>query len=417
MFLSRLLQSHLIKDSNLERKYREELHANEIVLLAYYIAAVNIEEAYRGRRSEECNYEAFNGIVLTDTFNLNEWEPNLRYAWMPDNNARAEHQQKLPIQVIVGNPPWSAGQKSALDNNANVKYPALAARVEKTYAEGLDRSNTRHLYDTYKLAIRWASDRINERGQERGVVAFVTNASWIEGNVDAGIRACLEKEFSSIYVLHLRGDANTSGKRRQSEGDNVFDQGSKSPVAITILVKNSNPNDAGCRILYRDIGDFQKKEAKLDALGKAVSISGFSDWKTIMPNRYHDWIGQRGERFDDFLPLGSKGAKAGKTQDAIFQLFSLGLLTSRDDYIYNFSHTACADYAERMTHEYMDALQELKENRGLTPDEAVRRHTKHISWAGNLKDKLRQMKPAQFGSAPHSKSKHARPFCKQSMVM
>ena len=180
VFLSRLLQSDLIQDSDVDRKYREELHANEIVLLAYYIAAVNIEEAYRGRCGEDSDYEPFSGIVLTDTFNLNKKGENptlFGRAWMPDNNARAERQQKLPIQVIVGNPPWSAGQRSSADDNPNVDYPALEGRIRETFAEYSTVTLKNSLYDTYKMAIRWASDRINEQG----IVAFVTNGSWIDG--------------------------------------------------------------------------------------------------------------------------------------------------------------------------------------------------------------------------------------------
>ena len=154
---------------------------------------------------------------------------------MPDNNARAERQQKLPIQVIVGNPPWSAGQRSATDDNPNVEYPALEERIEETYVARSTTTLKRHLYDTYKLAIRWAADRINEQG----VVAFVTNGAWIDGNADSGVRACLAEEFSSIYVLHLRGNATDLwGAGGVREGDNVFGSGSRAPVAITILVKN-----------------------------------------------------------------------------------------------------------------------------------------------------------------------------------
>ena len=239
VFLSRLLQSDLIHDSDVERKYREELHANEIVLLAYYIAAVNIEEAYRGRRGEDSEYEPFSGIVLTDTFNLNKKGENptlFPKAWMPDNNARAERQQKLPIHVIVGNPPWSAGQRSSTDDNPNVEYLGLANRIEETYAEYSTVTNKRHLYDSYKMAIRWASDRI----KEQGIVAFVTNGSWIDGNVDAGVQACLAEEFSAIYVLHLRGNQRTQGELSRREGGKVFGQESRAPVAITILVKNPN---------------------------------------------------------------------------------------------------------------------------------------------------------------------------------
>ena len=276
-FLARLLQSDLIQPDDLERKYREELHANELVLLAYYIAAVNIEEVFRGRHGEDSGYEPFNGIVLTDTFNLNKKaeEPTLfPREWLPENNERAERQQKLPIQVIVGNPPWSAGQRSATDDNPNVEYPELEERSVKRYVNASTQIKN-SLYDTYKMAIRWASDRIDEQG----VIAFVTNGSWIDGNADSGVRACLAEEFSSVHVLHLRGNARTSGERRRAEGGNVFGGGSRAPVAITIFVKNPNATHEGCKIHYRDIGDYLTREEKLEALREAVSIKGFSDWQ------------------------------------------------------------------------------------------------------------------------------------------
>ena len=385
-FLARLLQSDLIQPDDLERKYRQELHANELVLLAYYIAAVNIEEAFRGRHGEDSGYEPFNGIVLTDTFNLNKAEDPTLFPreWLPENNERAERQQKLPIQVIVGNPPWSAGQQSAIDDNPNVGYPELEDRISKTYAESSTVTNKRHLYDTYKMAIRWASDRI----QKQGVVAFVTSASWIDGNVEAGIRACLAQEFSSIHVLHLRGNQRTQGERSRREGGKVFGSGSRAPVAITIFVKNPDATHDGCKIHYRDIGDYLTREQKLEALAEAVSIKGFSNWQIITPDAHHDWIGQRSEAFDRFYPLGSEDARAGKADDAIFKLYSLGLGTNRDAYIYNFSRDACAENAERMAQDYLAAISELKENSELTVDEAARRHSSYIKWNADLKKKL-----------------------------
>ena len=394
VFLARLLQSDLIQASDLERKYREELHANEIVLLAYYIAAVNIEEAYRGEHEEGSDYEPFNGIVLTDTFNLNkEGEPTLfPKEWLPDNNIRAERQQKLPIQVIVGNPPWSAGQKSVADDNPNVEYPALEQRIKETYADYSMATNKRHLYDTYKMAIRWASDRI----KEQGIIAFVTNGSWIDGNADSGIRACLVEEFSSIYVLHLRGNQRTQGERSHREGGKVFGSGSRAPVAITILVKNPNAAPDGCSIHYRDIGDYLKREEKLEALREARSISGFSNWGEIKPDKHHDWIGQRSDAFTQFYPLGSKGAKAGMVDDAIFKLFSNGYQTGRDAYIYNFSRNACAENAQRMTEDYLAALSNIENNLQLSPDAVAHQHTSNLKWDRELKKKLVRKKKTQF---------------------
>ena len=220
IFLVRLLQSSLIRDADLPRKYRHELHANELVLLAYYIAAIHIEEAYHGRTGA---YEPFGGIVLTDTFNLHTARTSFPKDWLTGNSERVERQQNTPIQVVVSNPPWSVGQKSSADDNPNVDYPEIEQRVAETYAVRSTATLKNSLYDTYKMAIRWASDRIGAQG----VVAFVTNGSWIDGNVDSGVRACLAEEFSSIHVLGLRGNARTSGELRRAEGDNVFGQGSR----------------------------------------------------------------------------------------------------------------------------------------------------------------------------------------------
>ena len=395
VFLARLLQSDLIQASDLERKYRNELHANEIVLLAYYIAAVNIEEAYRGERGEDSDYEPFNGIVLTDTFNLNKKgeKPSLfPKEWLPDNNARAERQQKLPIQVIVGNPPWSAGQRSAMDDNPNVDYPALEQRIRETYAEYSTARAKNSLYDSYKKAIRWASDRI----EGQGIIAFVTNGSWIDGNADAGVRACLAEEFSSVYVLNLRGNQRTQGERSRREGGKVFGQGSRAPVAITILVKNPNAVHDGCRIYYRDIGDYLSREEKLEALREAVLISGLSDWQEITPDKHYDWIRQRSDAFQQFYPLGSKDAKAGAANDAIFRLYSQGVNTARDVYLYNFSRRACAENAQQMTQDYLNALRGREENPELTVDEAAHRHSSNIKWDRELEKNLKRKKKTEF---------------------
>ena len=294
--------------------------------------------------------------------------------------------------MIVGNPPWSAGQRSSSDDNPNVDYPALENRIRETYAKYSMVTNKNSLYDTYKMAIRWAADRI--KGQ--GVIAFVTNGSWIDGNVDAGVRACSAAEFSSMYVLHLRGNARTSGELRRKEGGNVFGSGSRAPVAITILVKNPNAGHDGCRIHYRDIGDYLNRDDKLKILSEAVSISGMSDWPEVVPDKHHDWIGQRSAAFAKFYPLGSKNAKAGVTDDAIFGLYSRGLSTGRDTYIYNFSRDACAGNARKMIEDYLAPLAEIQKHPQLTVDGAVSSHSTHLKWDGALKENLRRRKRTNF---------------------
>ena len=391
-FLVRLLQSGLIRDGDLTRKYREELHANEIVLLAYYIAAIHIEEAFHGQRGADSDYEPFGGIVLTDTFNLHTERSGFPREWLPDNSERVERQQKLPIQVIVGNPPWSAQQRSAADNNPNVEYPELETRVRDTYAVRSRATRKSMLYDTYKMAIRWASDRIGEQG----VVAFVTNGSWIDGNVDSGVRACLAEEFSSIYVLNLRGNQRTQGERSRREGGKVFGQGSRAPVAITILVRNPNAANESCRILYHDIGDYLTREQKLAIVRDAGSIAGIEDWQEIAPDRHHDWIGQRDEAFQTLYPMGSKEAKAGSSDEAIFRLYSHGMVTGRDAYIYNFSRNSCAENARKMVGDYLGAMKTRKEHPEYSLDDAVRLHSRSLPWDRELKNNLRRGRTVQY---------------------
>ena len=408
IFLVRLLQSALIRDADLPRKYRHELHANELVLLAYYIAAIHVEEAYHGRIGADSAYEPFGGIVLTDTFNLHTARTSFPKDWLTGNSERVERQQSTPIQVVVSNPPWSVGQKSSADDNPNVDYPEIEQRVAETYAARSTATLKNSLYDTYKMAIRWASDRIGEQG----VVAFVTNGSWIDGNVDAGVRACLAEEFSSIHVLNLRGNQRTQGERSRQEGGKVFGQGSRAPVAVTILVRNPDADHDGCRILYHDIGDYLTREKKLTLLREAGSIVGIEDWQAITPDRHHDWIGQRDEAFQKLYPVGSKAAKAGQTDEAVFKLYSRGLATSRDAYLYNFSRKACATNAYAMVGDYQGAMLVREEHADYTVDQAAGRHSSNLRWDRELKNNLRRNKDVVY-SPGNVWTTQYRPFVKQ----
>ena len=402
IFLVRLIQSALVCDADIHRKYRCELHANELVLLAYYIAAVHIEEAYRGRTDDE--HEPFGGIVLTDTFNLLT-DRSFPTLWLPDNSERAERQQKAPIQVIVGNPPWSAGQRSSADDNPNVDYPELEARIAESYALRTSTTNKNSLYDTYKMAMRWASDRIGDQG----VVAFVTNGSWIDGNVDSGVRACLADEFSTVYVLNLRGNQRTQGERSRREGGKVFGQGSRAPVAVTVLVRNPDAAHDGCRILYRDIGNYLTREDKLAQVGDWGSIAGVTDWQEIAPDRHHDWIGQRDEAFQNFYPVGSKAAKAGKSNDSIFRHFSQGWQTVGDSYLTSFSRESCAANARAMVNAYSAAMEVRDAHPTYTIEQATRSETKAIKWSRTLLTSLRRGRVIAY-SASHLRQVSYRPF-------
>lgn len=327
-FITRLLQSGLIGPDELERKYKHEVHANEIALLAYYIAAINIEAVYH---TLSCgDYLPFEGICLTDTFQLFEQDNDLVSDLMADNGSRLTRQRKLPIRVIVSNPPYSVGQSSANDNASNIVYPKLGSRVRETYAARSRATLKTALYDSYVRAFRWASDRIGDAG----IVAFVSNAGWIDGGAADGMRRCLADEFSSIYVFHLRGNARSSGEQRRKEKDNIFGQGSRTPVAITVLVKNPSATQP-CKIRFYDIGDYLSREQKLAAIAHFGSVEGIAragKWQTIRPDEHGDWLGQRDKIFDQFLLSGSKD-KTG--EPVLFCDYSGGIKTNRDAWCYN----------------------------------------------------------------------------------
>ncbi|MBU3837914.1 MAG: DEAD/DEAH box helicase family protein [Candidatus Phocaeicola faecigallinarum] len=238
-FITRLLQSGLISPDALERKYLKEIHANEIVLMAYYIASINIENVYHSLMPDR-KYKSFDGICLTDTFQLGEKDitENIDKDYdeqFPLNSKRVKEQKNTPITVIIGNPPYSIGQKSANDNAQNQSYPTLEKQIESMYVAESEANLNKSAYDSYVKAFRWASDRIDSR--HGGIIGFVTNGAWLDANGLDGMRKCFEKEFSSIYVFNLRGNCRTSGETRRKEGDGIFGLGSRTPIAITILVK------------------------------------------------------------------------------------------------------------------------------------------------------------------------------------
>ena len=332
-FITRLLQLGLIEPKDLIRKYREELHANEILLLAYYIAAVNIEttfqDAVREHLDPAAGYEPFPGLILTDTFQSWEDGDTLDTTVFVANSERLEKLKALPIQVIVGNPPYSSGQDSANDNNANESYPTLDAAIRDTYAARSTATLKNSLYDSYIRAIKWASLRI----KDRGVVAFVTNGGWLDSNTADGTRLTLAEEFSDIHILNLRGNARTAGEARQKEGGTVFGGGSRATVAITILVKDpTRPGPA--RVHYTDIGDYLTREAKLAKVAAAESLAGL-DADVLTPNEHGDWLNQRRTDFSTFLALGGKDGGP-----SIFSVFSGGLKTNRDHWNYGSAMSA-----------------------------------------------------------------------------
>ena len=336
-FITRLLQSNHIRKEDLLRKYNKEIHANEIVLMAYYIASINIENVFHSMMENE-EYNSFEGICLTDTFQLGEEisEENMFSEQFPTNSKRVIAQKKKPITVIIGNPPYSIGQKSANDNAQNQTYPTLNSRIEATYVEESNANLNKSAYDSYIKAFRWASDRINKK--DGGVIGFVTNGAWLDANGLDGFRKCLEREFSTIYVFNLRGNQRTSGELSRKEGGKIFGSGSRTPIAITILVKHPNkPTNEKAKIYYRDIGDYLSREDKLRIIKEMGDINHpMMKWKEITPNEHGDWINHRNEMFRLFTPIEPE-KKFAKGQNSFFEGYSLGLGTNRDSWVYNSS--------------------------------------------------------------------------------
>ncbi|MDE6410631.1 MAG: DEAD/DEAH box helicase family protein [Muribaculaceae bacterium] len=351
-FITRLLQSGLIKPEDIERKYLYEIHCNEIVLLAYYIADVNIEAVYHDLMKPD-HYVNYDGICLTDTFQLAESkQATLSQEFFRENSEGVLRQKKAPIRVIIGNPPYSVGQKSANDNAQNMNYPLLDKRIYDTYAHLSSATLKTSLYDSYIKAFRWSSDRlaVNKDG---GIIAFISNGSWLDGNSHDGFRACLESEFTDIYVLNLRGNQRTSGELSRKEGGKIFGGGSRTPITITFLVKNPAKAGQKATIHYHDIGDYLTREQKLDRVKKFKSVHGRSiDWQIIEPTDRHDWINQRDGLFDSLIPLGDKDDKKNKSNKIFNAVHTNGIKTQRDAWCYGFSTDSVSQKMNTMIGNY-----------------------------------------------------------------
>lgn len=410
-FITRLLQSGLISTDDLPNKYANQIHANEIVLLAYYIATINIESVYHSITGYD--YTPFNGICLTDTFQLHE-KGDMVSNLMVDNSARRMKQKELDIRVIIGNPPYSAGQTSANDNNQNIKYPTLDGRIEATYAKHGSATNKNALYDSYIRAIRWASDRIGDSG----VIGFVTNAGFVEANTADGLRKCLKDEFSSIYIFHLRGNQRTSGELSRKEGGKIFGSGSRAPIAISLLVKNPLAISHG-NIYFHDIGDYLSQQEKLAKIAQFKSMAGITTangWQPITPDEHNDWLNQRDNSFAEHISMGDK---KDKTSMVLFENYSRGLETARDAWVYGFSKTAVtqnmqstiAFYNAELAR-YQLACDGLSKDSKPKIDAFVSHDDTKISWSSSLKSDFNAGNKAVFVEKKINQGLY-RPFTRQ----
>ena len=416
-FITRLLQSGLISREALERKYGREIHANEIVLMAYYIASVNIENVFHDLMGPDTEYRPFGGICLTDTFQLGEEaaDENLYSEQFPTNSRRVIEQKKRRITVIVGNPPYSIGQKSANDNAQNQKYPTLESRIENTYVAQSEAALNKSAYDSYIKAFRWASDRLNEK--EGGVIGFVTNGAWLDANGLDGMRKCLAREFSAIYVFNLRGNQRTSGELSRKEGGKIFGSGSRTPIAITILVKKPKASDEAARIYYHDIGDYLSREEKLNILHNMGDISNpLMQWVTITPNEHGDWLNKRSEQFKLYTPLEPE-KKFNLKAKSVFNTYAIGLASNRDTWVYNFSKqaveknmAAMIDFYNQQQQAYQKAV---KSNPDLSVEDFIDTDPTKISWTVNLKKDIERKIPHTYKD--DIRYSMYRPFSKQRL--
>lgn len=408
-FIARLLSNGLIPAQDLERKYKRELWANEIMPLAYYIAMVNIESEYAAARHAaglESGYEPFPGGCLTDTFRSTEDDRTLDSRLFGENNERVEQENRTPITVIVANPPYSAGQKDINDGNPNEHYPALDQRIAETYIAGTKAQNKNGVYDSYIRAFRWASDRIAGSDRTgRGIIGFVSGGGWLKNLSFNGFRRSLCDEFSDIWVLDLRGNKEFRSLTREqldAEGGNVFGSASKTPIAITLLVRDPGSGHHG-RIHYHGIGETLSADEKLGILARTVEnpINGI-EWENLQPDKHGDWLDQRDDGFDELMPLALGKADEKRSALGAFAMYSRGIQTGRDAYSYSYSHPALAANMERLCDSYRLSVKSGERIEDMT----------RINWTQSLIHEWEKRKQIAFD--PHAITEALyRPFCKK----
>jgi len=431
-FITRLIQSGLIPADDLVYKYHHELHANEIVLLAYYIATINIENAFHDTVGSE-TYSPFEGICLTDTFQLGETEgrrkikiPETKFSksamefsnselsdgmyreTLPQNSERVDRQKSKPITVIMGNPPYSIGQKAVNDNAKNQEYPMLNIRIVDTYVKESKAVSKRALFDSYIKAFRWSADRLDDK---EGIIAFVTNGGWLDSNSMDGFRKALEKEFASVYVFDLRGNQRTSGELSKREGGKIFGSGSRSPITITLLVKKQKINSEKANLSYYDIGDYLTREQKLKIISEYTSFTKLP-LVTITPNKHGDWISIRNDDFSSMIPL-EPNTKFNTQTHSFFNTYSLGIATAKDAFLYNYNKERLILSVESMIDFYNN--QRIKfhiQNEFEHAKDFVLFDNKKINWNDMFLDRLEKDIKFDFNKDSICMSLY-RPFTKQ----
>jgi len=385
-----------IQRSKLPFKYDNELHCNEVMLLPYYIASMNIEHEYFEATSE---YKAFEGICLVDTFETSKHQASM---FVRANTARVRRQQSSPIFVVIGNPPYNAHQVNENDNNKNRKYQ-IDNEISKTYVQDSTATNNTALSDVYVKAIYWASKRIGDEG----VIAFVTNNSFLDGMSFDGMRKHLAKDFSKIYHVNLKGDARTSGERRRQEAGNVFQDMIRVSVGITFFIRTKKQTDNG--IYLYSVPDYLSSTDKNKILDDAEHI-GNIELNKITPDEHYTWLtAGLHDEFDSFIAIGTKEAKA-KVGKAIFSNYGRGLATSRDAWVYNFNSVQLTDNINKFIetfNEHVNRLNQLAIKPNI--DDFVSNDSTKISWARGLKQRLERGTQFEFNNSQIRDSLY-RPF-------
>ena len=394
--LKSLMDQGEISYEDILRKYTQELHANEIVLLSYYIAAINIEAVFDDINGEE-PYTPFEGIVLTDTFESTEAEDTLDDSFFSTNDKRLKRQQEKPITVIIGNPPYSIGQGSQNDNNQNISYPKLDKRLADTYVANSNAGLTKGLYDSYVKAFRWASDRLSGHG----IIGFVTNGGFLNSNSTDGLRASIYKEFNHLYIFNMRGNALGLGELRRREGGNVFGGGSRTTVAISILVKDGTDEH---KLHYYDIGDYLSQKEKLNVISDFSDVSTVN-WREINPDENHDWINKRDPNYQNYTSLVSD-------KSAVFNINAIGIATNRDTWISGFSKTTILRNSEQLIDNYNAELKRLRYVPLSERNDNLNRDERHIKWSSKLEDSIKRSKKFKF-NANYCQLSMYRPFTKK----
>lgn len=395
-YLKSLMDNDEITFDDILRKYIQELHANEIVLLSYYIAAINIEAVFDEINGDE-PYAPFEGIVLTDTFESTETEDTLDDSFFGTNDKRLKRQQEKPITAIIGNPPYSIGQNSQNDNNQNISYPRLDKRLAETYVSKSNAGLTKGLYDSYVKAFRWASDRLTNQG----VIGFVTNGGYLNSNSTDGLRAGLYEDFNHLYIFNLRGNALGLGEIRKKEGGNVFGAGTRTSVAISILVKDGSDNH---ELHYHDIGDYLSRKEKLAIISEFGDVSQL-DWGKIIPDENNDWLNQRDPNYQKYDRL------AGEDK-VVFLQNIIGVSTNRDSWVYGFSEQETLANSKRLIENYNFEVVRLSDVSIAEKKDCLNRKDDFIKWSAKLEDSILKSKKIQFNKNSVVKSLY-RPFTKK----